>query len=82
MITVDMDKARAVAHRIRRQQRAAEFAPHDEVIALRIPGAAGDAAEAARAEIRQRYVLAQEQIDAATGPEALSEIVKGLSKTG
>ncbi len=55
-------KCKDVAHEIRRAKRAAEFAPHDDVIANRLPGE--QQAEAARQEIRKKYAELQEQIDA------------------
>jgi hypothetical protein len=69
MIRINVDKAKAVAHDMRRSKRAEEFAPHDEVIAKRIPGAAEAEAEAARADIRARYAAMQTAIDAAQSPD-------------
>ncbi len=69
MIRINVDKAKAVAHDMRRAKRAEEFAPHDEVIAKRIPGIAEAEAEAARAEIRARYAAMQTAIDAAQSPD-------------
>lgn len=63
MITVDMTKAKDIAHKIRRQAREAEFAPYDNVIAKQIPGQEG--AEVARQAIRDRYARIQQAIDAA-----------------
>ena len=71
MIRINVDKAKAVAHDIRRAKRAEEFAPHDEVIAKRIPGVAEAEAEAARAEIRARYAAMQTAIDAAQSPDEI-----------
>lgn len=71
MIKINLDKAKAVGHEIRRAQRSAEFAPHDEVIAKRIPGVAMDEAEAARQAIRDKYAQVQIAIDAASTPEEI-----------
>ena len=71
MIRVNVEKAKAVAHDMRRAARAAEFAPHDEVIAKRIPGAAEAEAEAARAAIRAKYADMQVAIDAAATPDEI-----------
>jgi hypothetical protein len=71
MIRINVDKAKQIAHDIRRQQRAAEFAPHDEVIAKRIPGVVEADAEAARAAIRAKYAVMQTEIDAATTPDEI-----------
>ena len=72
MITVDMTKAKAVAHDKRRQARAEEFAPLD--IKATIPAEA-EAAEAARQVVREKYATMQEQMDAATTPEELKEMM-------
>lgn len=64
MISINLERARGIAHDIRRAAREREFAPHDAAIAKQIPGMA-DQAEAARAEIRERYVEVQGLIDAA-----------------
>ena len=68
MITINIDKAKAVAHDRRRAARAEEVKPHDDVIAKQIPGADAAAAEAARAAIRAKYADMQNQIDAAATP--------------
>lgn len=69
MIRINLEKAKAIGHDMRRAARAAEFAPHDEVIARRIPGAAEADAEAARAAIRAKYAAMQDGIDAAATPD-------------
>ena len=65
MIVINIDKAKVIGHDIRRAKRAQEFAPHDEIIAKRIPGTAEQEAEAARQAIRKKYAGVQQQIDAA-----------------
>lgn len=75
-IEIDLARAKAIAHDIRRRRRADELAPHDRVISLRIPGASADQAEAARAAIRARYVIIESAIDAAT---TMDEIKEALS---
>lgn len=62
MITVNMTKAKMIAHDTRRAARAAEFEPLD--IKATIPSEAA-AAEAARQVIRDKYAVMQTQIDAA-----------------
>lgn len=69
MIAVNLDKAKAIGHNIRRVKRAEEFAPHDEVIMKQIPGADAAAAEEARQAIRDKYAAVQDEIDAAASPE-------------
>ena len=71
MIVVNIDKAKAIGHEIRREKRADEFIPLDEVIMKRIPGTAEQEAEAARQVIRDKYAVIQAQIDAATTPEEI-----------
>jgi hypothetical protein len=68
MITVDMTKAKEIAHDMRRQERAAEFAPLD--IKATIPAEA-DAAETARAAIRTKYETMQTNINLAADVAAL-----------
>ncbi len=71
-------KAKELAHELRRSLREKEFAPHDEVIAKRIPGAAQDEAEAARQAIRDKYAAMQAQIDACESPDALRAVLAGV----
>ena len=63
MITINVDKAKVIAHDKRRLARSAEFAPLD--IKATIPFEAV-AAEAARQLVRDKYVTMQTAIDAAT----------------
>lgn len=63
MITINIDKAKNIAHDARRTARSAEFAPLD--IKATIPSEA-TAAEAARAAVRAKYATMQIAIDAAT----------------
>ncbi len=67
MITINITKAKAIGHDMRRAARAQEFAPYDEAIAKQIPGQA-DGAEAARQAIREKYAAIQTAIDAAATP--------------
>ena len=67
-VEVDLPKAKEIGHTMRRAARAEEFAPHDEVIAKRIPGVDAEAAEAARQAIRDKYADVQDAIDAAATP--------------
>jgi len=73
MIRVNLDKAKAIGHDMRRAARADEFAPHDKVIAARIPGTDEAAAELARQGIRDKYAAMQTAIDAATTPDEIKE---------
>ena len=75
MITINLNKAKAIAHDARRAARAAEFAPHDEVIMKQIPGVDAQAAEAARQAIRDKYAALQAQMDAATTADELKNLL-------
>ena len=70
-VAVDLGKAKDIGHDIRRQQRAEEFKPYDEVIMKQIPGADAVAAEEARQAIRDKYAAIQDEIDAAEDPAAI-----------
>lgn len=78
-IIINIDKAKAIGHDIRRTKRAEEFQPYDEVIAKQIPGADAVAAEEARKEIRFKYELIQEAIDLATTPDEIKAALGGAS---
>ena len=71
MITINIDKAKTIAHDVRRAARAEEFKPHDEIIMKQIPGADATAAEAARAAIRTKYSEMQTAIDSASTVDAI-----------
>jgi hypothetical protein len=68
MITINIDKAKNIAHELRRLKRSEEFAPLD--IKATIPSEA-TAAEATRQEIRDRYTAMQAEIDSASTPEEI-----------
>jgi hypothetical protein len=68
-VDLDLDKCKAVGHDIRRQKRAEEFQPFDEVIAKQIPGKDAAQAEEARQAIRNKYTEVQDAIDAASTPD-------------
>ena len=69
MITVNMTKAKEIGHTIRREKRAEEFKPLDELISKQIPGTSVVEAEAARQAIREKYAQIQQEIDQAQTPE-------------
>jgi hypothetical protein len=75
MITINVTKAKAIAHDIRRQARTEEFKPYDEVIMKQIPGNDSVAAEAARAAIRTKYSTMQTAIDSASTVDAIKSIL-------
>ena len=74
-IVIDIDKAKAIGHDMRRAARAQEFAPLD--IKATIPSEAA-AAEAARQAVRVKYAALQADIDAAADVAALKTIVESL----
>jgi len=67
----DLDKCKEIGHDRRRQQRAEEFAPYDDVIAKQIPGVDAAEAEAKRQEIRDKYALIQDVIEGASTPDEI-----------
>ena len=71
MIRINIDKAKNIAHDMRRAARTEEFKPHDEVIMKQIPGVDAQQAEAARQAIRDKYAAIQTQIDAAATPDEI-----------
>ena len=72
MITINIDKAKAIAHDIRRAARAEEFKPLD--VKATIPSEAA-AAEAARQAIRDKHAQIQADIDAATTVDKLKTVI-------
>lgn len=76
MITINLDKAKIIAHGIRRSDRDAEFAPLDDLIRLQIPGTDISAIEEERQALRNKYAAIQDSIDSASTPE---EIKSALS---
>ena len=77
MITINITKAKAIGHDMRRAARAEEFKPYDDAIAKQIPGQSEDA-EAARQAIREKYAAIQADIDSAPGIPELKLIVESL----
>ena len=72
MITINITKAKAIAHDIRREARAKEFAPLD--IKATIPFEAATA-ETARSIIRAKYATMQTAIDASTTVEEIKDAI-------
>lgn len=75
MITINISKAKTIAHEKRRNARAEEFKPYDEIIMKQIPGVALAQAEAARQEIRIRYATMQVDIDAAATVDEIKTVM-------
>ena len=76
MITINITKAKNIAHDARRAARSSEFAPLD--VKATIPSEAA-AAEAARAVVRTKYAEMQTAIDAAASTTALKTIMEQLA---
>ena len=68
MITININKAKNIAHDVRRAARAEEFAPLD--LKATIPSEAAQA-ETGRQAVRDKYATMQAAIDAAVDVEAI-----------
>ena len=77
MITINLDKAKAIGHDMRRAQREAEFAPFDAIIMKQIPGNSAVEAEEARQQIRFKYALIQDVIEAAETADEIKSALEG-----
>ncbi len=78
MIVVNINKAKDIAHDVRRAARAEEFKPFDEAIAKQIPGQV-DGAEAQRQLIRTKYAAMQTLIDQASTVEEIKAAMPSTS---
>jgi hypothetical protein len=68
MITININKAKAIAHDVRRAARAEEFKPLD--VKATVPSEAAQA-ETDRQAIRDKYATMQAAIDAAVDVETI-----------
>lgn len=75
MISINIDKAKEISHSIRREARSNELAPLD--IKATIPNYSY-IAEAMRKQIRDKYADFQIQIDNATSPNELKDILESI----
>ena len=75
----DLERCKEIGHQHRRQQRAEEFAPYDEVIAKQIPDVDAAAAEEARQQIRDKYALIQDVIEGASTPDEIKTALEANS---
>jgi hypothetical protein len=75
MITINITKAKDVAHNLRRAARSVEFQPYDDAIAKQIPGQM-TGAEEARAVIRAKYTTMQTAIDAASTVDEIKAVLE------
>lgn len=76
MINVNVNKAKTIAHDMRRAAREEEFKPLDAVIMKQIPGIDAAQAEADRQAIRDKYAAMQADIDAAATPDEIKAALK------
>ena len=76
-VTEDLAQSKSIAHDTRREKRATEFKPHDEVISLNIPGSDTSAAETSRVAIRTKYETMQTSIDNATDIAGIKTAIGG-----
>ena len=70
-IVINVNKAKTIAHDMRRAAREEEFKPLDAVIMKQIPGVDATQAEADRQAIRDKYAAMQADIDAAATPDEI-----------
>jgi hypothetical protein len=78
MISIDLAHAKIISHSIRRQKRAEEFEPLDQVIAKQIPGTDVQSIEAERQLIREKYAEIQTSIDDASDSDQLLTVIRNL----
>ena len=76
-VDVDLDKAKDIGHDMRRTKREAEFAPFDAIIMKQIPGNNAVESEEARQQIRFKYALIQDVIEAAETPDEIKSALEG-----
>ncbi|WP_407507356.1 hypothetical protein [Acinetobacter baumannii] len=75
MITVNIEKAKSIAHDKRREARAEEFKQLD--IQATIPAMAAQA-EQKRQEVRDKYAVMQTEIDAASTADEIKVVITPL----
>lgn len=78
MITINLGKAKIIAHNYRRQVRERELAPLDEKIVKQIPGQSFAEIDAQRQVIRDKYAVFQTQIDSANTVDELHVFVQTM----
>lgn len=75
-LIVNIDKAKMIAHIIRRDNREQAFAPFDAVIMKQIPGVSAIQAESERQAIRVADAVRQASIDAATTLAEIQALIR------
>lgn len=73
MITININKAKEIAHDIRRASRSEEFKPLDELIMKQIPNTDITLVESQRQSIRDKYSVIQSNIDSAETTQQIKE---------
>ena len=73
MIKINIDKAKTIAHDIRRAAREKEFAPLDTLVMKQIPGVDVALIESERQAIRNKYESIQAKIDGSETPEQIKK---------
>ena len=75
MVIINVEKAKLIAHGIRRTKREEEFAPLDAIIMKQIPGNSLVEAEASRQVVRDKYATMQADINSATTVDEIKSIL-------
>lgn len=75
-LIVNIDKAKMIAHIIRRDNREQAFVPFDAVIMKQIPGVSAVQAESERQAIRVADAVRQASIDAATTLAEIQALIR------
>ena len=78
-IFINLDKAKVIAHDIRRQERVLEFKPLDDLISKQIPGTPIETVESQRQAIRDKYAQVQLDIDSSTTVDSLVQIIEEVT---
>lgn len=76
MIKINLEKAKDIAHKLRREAREKEFEPFDQIISKQIPGNKSEEAEAQRVLIRAKYEAIQAELEEASDANELKQIMK------
>lgn len=77
-VRVDLDRAKALCHDLRRKVRSTEFEPLDKAIAAQIPGTDVAEVEAQRQAIREQHAALQAAIDEARDEAELRNVAASL----
>lgn len=81
-VSVSLQDAKLLAHKVRRAKRDEDFKPHDEAISKQIPGSDAQLSESSRASIRAADALIQVRIDQCETLAALKSEMKSSGLLG